>query len=152
MKQKFVFDKNTGTLQPQKEVEVPKVEEPVKAEEPVAAPEAPQASEGLSTEIVKMKRVDKITPVQLIDENGMPEAYLDSENMGVVMFRERIDYSIKQIVDERSNKPLMYIGGYGLAINFNMGELRSVERIEQCLQGLTKLFRKLIMDQALNKE
>ena len=66
-----------------------------------------------------------------------------------MMFRERQDYDIMQIIDERTNQPLMYIGGYALQMNFNMERLNSMEKIEQCLNGLTKLFRKSIMDYAL---
>ena len=45
----------------------------------------------------------------------------------------------------------MIIGGYGLEIKFNIAELRSTERIEQLLGGLTTMFRKLILEQALSK-
>ena len=43
-------------------------------------------------QIVKMQRVDAPTPIQLINENGIPEAYLDSVTTGVMMFRELQDY------------------------------------------------------------
>lgn len=98
-------------------------------------------------QIVKMQRTDKPTPVQLVNEEGLPEAYLDSISTGVMLFRERLDYDICQITDEKTGKVLAYIGGYALAFNFNMSELRSMERIEQCLQGLVKLFRHKIMTQ-----
>ena len=78
-------------------------------------------------------------------------AYLDSITTGILMFRERQDYDICQITDEKTGKVLAYIGGYGLAFNFNMSELRNMERIEQCLQGLMKLFRHKIMTQYLGE-
>lgn len=100
-------------------------------------------------QVVQMKRVSHPTPIQLIDENGMPEAYIDSITTGILMFRDREDYNICQISDEKTEKVLAYIGGYALQFNFNMAELNTMERIEQCLQGLVKLFRHQIMNQNL---
>ena len=100
-------------------------------------------------QVVQMKRVSHPTPIQLIDENGMPEAYIDSITTGVSMFRDREDYDICQISDEKTGKVLAYIGGFALQFNFNMAELNTMERIEQCLQGLVKLFRHQIMNQNL---
>ena len=162
MKSSFTFDKKTGTMVMNK---APEVQEVKKEVEQVEAPQIqqPQFNEEkklsvksdtpnvMHNQVLQMQRVDNITPVQLVDGNGIPEAYLDSVSAGVMMFREREDYDIYQIVDERTNKPLAYIGGYALQISFNMDELKSMERVEQCLQGLTKLFRKFITDQALNR-
>ncbi len=100
-------------------------------------------------QVVQMKRVNHPTPIQLIDENGRPEAYIDSITTGISMFRDGEDYSICQISDEKTGKVLAYIGGYALQFNFNMAELNTMERIEQCLQGLVKLFRHQIMNQNL---
>ena len=100
-------------------------------------------------QVVQMKRVSHPTPIQLVDENGIPEAYIDSITTGVSMFRDREDYDICQISDEKTGKILAYIGGYALQFNFNMAELNTMERIEQCLQGLVKLFRHQIMNQNL---
>ena len=100
-------------------------------------------------QVVQMKRVSHPTPIQLVDENGIPEAYIDSITTGVSMFRDREDYVICQISDEKTGKILAYIGGYALQFNFNMAELNTMERIEQCLQGLVKLFRHQIMNQNL---
>lgn len=102
-------------------------------------------------QVVKMQRTNKPTPVQLVNEDGLPESYLDSINTGIMMFRERQDYDICQITDEKTGKVLAYIGGYALAFDFNMSELRSMEKIEQCLQGITKLLRHKIMTYNLGK-
>lgn len=102
-------------------------------------------------QIVKMQRTGKPTPVQLVNEDGLPEAYLDSITTGIMMFRERHDYDICQITDEKTGKVLAYIGGYALAFNFNMSELRTMERIEQCLQGIVKLLRHKIMTQNIGE-
>ena len=164
MKKEFKFDKATGTMVPvnaaiaqgvknnvDTDVSESKTdaftEKPKFKEEQQVVPNS--APVNAYKEIVQMQRVDKPTAVQLVDENGVPEAYLDSITTGVIMFRERQDYDIMQIIDERTNLPLMYIGGYALQMNFNMERLNSMEKIEQCLNGLTKLFRKSIMDYAL---
>lgn len=161
MKTNFKFDKKTGTM-----VANPSENdrnEEVRKLEAETVPQKPEFDEEKKMEIksdapnvgqnhvLQMKRVDKPTAVQLVNENGVPEAYLDSLNTGVMMFRERQDYDICQIVDERTGKPLAYIGGYALQISFNMAELNSMNKVEQCLTGLTKLFRKFIMEQALSR-
>lgn len=161
MKHNFKFDKKTGTMIAAGSSDTPKEE--IGKVEAEAQTQKPAFNEGKKMEVksdmpnvaqnhmLRMQRVDRPTAVQLLDGNGVPEAYLDSVSTGVMMFREMQDYDIYQIVDERTNKPLAYIGGYALQINFDMSELKSMERIEQCLNGLTKLFRKFIMDQAVNR-
>lgn len=165
MKSKFTFDKKTGTMVPAndaiKQAVENKVEQDV-VETPKSPDQAPpkfqeeqklefKATPNASqTPIVQMKRVDQITAVQLINDKGIPEAYLDSTNTGVMMFRQMDDYDICQIADERTGKVLCYIGGYALQFNFNMAELRTMERIEQCLQGIVKLFRHKLMNQNLD--
>lgn len=169
MKHKFTFDKASGTMVP----DSPAVAQGLKANvqrevqeiKPNATTEAPTFRETKKMEaksaanvnvrqnqVVQMKRIDKPSAVQLVDEHGVPEAYLDSITTGVVMFRERQDYSIYQITDDKTGKILAYIGGYALQINFNMDELKTMERIEQCLEGLKKLFRHQIMHQPLNNQ
>lgn len=163
MKKSFKFDPKTGTMVTSGREQ--KVTAPVS--DTVAAPNGNETSipsfRGGSQilpkqavpaphdcSVVKMKRVGFQTAVQLVDSNGVPESYLDPDNTGVIMFRERQDYSLYQIVDERSSKPLAYIGGYALQIGFNMAELNTMDRIEQCLEGLKKLFRHHIMNQPIN--
>jgi len=162
MKTNFKFDKKTGTMVMAessgnvRNEEVQKVETGVQPTKPTFNEEKKmevksEAPNVMQNQVLQMQRVDKPTAVQLLNDKGIPEAYLDSVNTGVLMFRERQDYDIYQIVDERTSKPLAYIGGYALQINFNMTELNSMEKVEQCLGGLTKLFRKFIMEQALKK-
>lgn len=156
MKHNFQFDKKTGTMVPATETvtenNVQQCESGMQAEKPVFSKEKgidvkSDVVNAKGYQVVQMKRVDKQTPVQLINENGILEAYLDSVTTGVMMFRERQDYDICQITDEKTGKVLAYIGGYALQINFNMAELNSMERIEQFLQGIVKLFRHKIMTQ-----
>lgn len=167
MKHKFQFDKKTGTMVPMTTTVVEEVktnaqngvqqhQSGVQVKKPIFAENKSIAVKtgAINTQqnqIVKMQRVDTPTPIQLINENGIPEAYLDSVTTGVMMFRELQDYDICQITDEKTGKVLAYIGGYALQINFNMAELNTMERIDQCLQGIVKLFRHKIMSQPLNK-
>lgn len=165
MKSNFQFDAKTGTMVPKNDAIAQGIQANVHNEVKESIPnnDTPQpqfkqekkidvTSDAVKinkNQVVQMKRVDRPTPIQLIDADGKPEAYLDSITTGVMMFRERLDYDLCQISDERTGKILAYIGGYALQINFNMTELNTMERIEQCLQGLVKLFRHQIMNQNL---
>lgn len=163
MKSKFKFDSKTGTMVPDSPIVPEKPVDDVQEMKGGMMPERPEFEEEkkldvksdapnvMQNQVLQMVRVNRPTAIQLLDARGLPEAYLDSATTGVLMFRERQDYDIYQIVDERTNKPLAYIGGYALQINFNMAELKSMERVEQCLTGLNKLFRKFIMEQALKR-
>ncbi len=133
-----------------KELKNERAEKPIFEKEKRIEVKTENANVGNKT-VVQMQRTDKPTPIQLINDNGLPEAYLDSVNTGVMMFRERDDYDICQITDERTGKVLAFIGGYALQFNFNMVELNNLERIEQCMQGLAKLFRHKIMTQNLRE-
>lgn len=167
MKTKFKFDNASGTMIPVEsgvqqaiKANVRKDVTESKATENTQKPkfekekkiEIKSEAINISNPIVQMKRTESPTSIQLIDSKGLPESYLDSATMGVMMFREREDYDICQIVDEKTGKILAFIGGYALQINFNMSELRTMEKIEECLQGLTKLFRHKIMTQTLDNK
>ena len=166
MKHSFKFDKKTGTIVTDKKTVQESLTEKhdFDVQESAAGDvEIPvfQEQKSINTKnkmfdsvyesVVKMKKVDYQTPIQLIDKNGMPESYIDTETTGIMMFRELQDYDICQITDEKSGKVLAYIGGYALQINFNMSELNTMERVEQCLQGIVKLFRHKIMTQTFDK-
>lgn len=156
---KFQFDKKTGTMvradspQPTSSDDITVNKSPI-SEKPTFEKSKDLAQKSSSPSVkrqpLRMHRVNKQTPVQLIDEHGKPEAYLDAIDQGVMMFREKEDYDICQIIDEKTRKPLAFIGGYGLEFSFNMSELRSMEKIETCLQGLMKLFRNKIMSQTFD--
>lgn len=168
MKHKFQFDKKTGTMIPVNDTVEQGIKNNVQNEVLQSKPDNQTKkpmfqeekrieikSEAINTQqsqIVKMQRVNSPSPIQLVDDKGIPEAYLDSITTGVMMFRELQDYDICQITDEKTGKVLAYIGGYALQINFNMSELKTMERIEQCLQGIVKLFRHKIMNQALDNK
>ena len=73
-------------------------------------------------------------------------------NENIVQFRERSDLTIMQIIDEENREVMGYISGYALDIKFNLDELNSVEKIEQFINGLGNVFRKIIIDSALGNE
>lgn len=167
MKSKFQFDKKTGTMVPasaavaqgikanvQNEVKQSRADavtpKPIFQEEKRIEVKSDTAAIQRN-QVVKMQRIDKPSSIMLVDDKGMPESYLDSVTTGVMMFRELEDYDRCQIVDEKTGKILALISGYALQFNFNMAELRTMERIEECLQGLVKLFRHKIMTQNLDK-
>lgn len=155
MKSEFKFNKETGTMEPVHSssndvipIQTGEVIKPQFDEERIVNVKAEKVNVQ-DNQVVKMQRTDKPTAVQLVDENGFPEAYLDSVTTDVLMFRERQDYDIYQIVEERG-RVLAYIGGYALQIQFNMSELKTMQRIEQCLEGMKKLFRHVILNQPIH--
>ena len=149
MKRSFKFDKRTGTMVATGDegevVSTPSTPAAIPSDanyKEVVSQAASGSSQGKGVgDVLKMKKVDVSTPVLLIGEDGLPISYLDAATEGILMFRETQDYDICQISDERTGKVLGYIGGYALQIKFNLDELNSPERVEQCLEGLTKLFR-----------
>lgn len=169
MKSQFHFDQKTGTLisndqtirqTPLATEEVKNDVVEIKGQDQIAKPvfEKEKSIEVKSETVnvnnkpvVQMQRTDKPTPIQLINADGLPEAYLDSVTTGVMMFRERDDYDLCQITDERTGKVLAFIGGYALQFNFNMVELNTLEKINQCMEGIVKLFRHKIMTQNLRE-
>lgn len=123
-KTKFVFDETTGTLKPETEVA-----------KQAAAPA--QETEENAEETVN---IDLNTVKPNIDL-GEP----------LIQFRQNSDYTIFQVTEERSKATMMVIAGYGLEIKFNAAELRSTERIEQLLEALTRMFRKMVLEQVISK-
>lgn len=158
MESKFKFDKETGTLVSNDAVinqseNVKSAKAEIKRQN-INQPTKSAISQPVKKEkpALKFRRIDEPSVVQLTDDNGLPEAYLDSLSTDIVMFRENEDYDLYQIADERTGKVFAYIGGYALQIKFNMAELNTMESIEQCLQGLMKLFRHKIMNQPLSSK
>lgn len=127
-KTKFVFDNATGTLRPEEQ----------------ATPKQVMPVESIETK----KNDDGVEEVSVNLKTPKPNVNM---NEPIIQFRQNSDYTLFQVIEERSKKPMMIIGGYGLEIKFNMAELRSTERIEQLLNGLSTMFRKMILEQALSK-
>ena len=125
---KYVFNKETGTL----DVQSPKQEGVIEKKEL----EIPQAREENVKNIVAK-------PEQVNVENG-EEAEM--------VFKQFSDLSIMRVDDQATGKWLCYFSGYALDIKFNMEELKGAnasKKIEAALEGLNKLFRKIILDQAV---
>lgn len=126
-KTKFIFDKESGTLKPVKDMD----------------------ESILSLDKRVISNVKSENDEVSIDLNTNKPNITD-EN--IIQFRENSDYTIFQITNDKTRKIMMIIAGYGLEIKFNMAELRTTENIEQLLNGLTSMFRKMILEQALNKQ
>lgn len=116
MRTGFVFDSRTGTMVSSGIVE----EGAPKAKGPVPDGPAPvfqkkksivAATGPLRGEVLRMKRTDGVSQVVLVDGDGVPETYLDTETAGVVMFRELEDYDRCQITDEKTGTVIGIIGG-----------------------------------------
>jgi len=120
-KTKFVFNNMSGTLEPEEQA-FPTNDDKIVTSQPQ------------ENNVAEIKRNNHVET----DEN-------------VIQFRESSDYTVFQVVNEENRKPMMIIAGYALEIKFNMAELRSTEKIEQLLGGLTSMFRKMILEQALGK-
>lgn len=143
MKTEFVFDKKTGTMQP--------IGNRTHQLTPMGnnQPPAPQFSNGktvITTPQFGNMRVDD-------EKLALLEKYAKELGLeGILLFRQHTDYTICQITDERSGQVMAYIGGYALNIKFNMEQLNSVAKVEQCLEGIKKLFRSFIVQQAIENK
>ncbi len=123
---KFVFDEKTGTLVQQNQ-------------QKAIGQEMPQPV------------IDKGETMSVIDRSAIQKPNVKL-NEGVLQFREKSDLTVFQIVDEQTGKVMAYISGYALDINFNLGELKSVERVEQMIDGIGKMFRKIVLDKIMQRK
>ena len=127
---KFTFNKTTGTLEPnaQQQTSESIVEQPEM--------EVPNAN----NEIVNI--------AEKADQSNLSSTDDEAE----IVFKQFSDLSVMRIDDQATGKWLCYFSGYALDIKFNMEELKGVhatKKIEAALEGLNKLFRKIILDQAV---
>ena len=146
MKTEFVFDKKTGTM-------IPVTENNTSSVQLTPMPKQPEVLKDF-----KKEKAVSVTPqfgnYRVDDEKmKMLEEYANELGLeGILLFRQQTDYTICQITDERSGKPMAYIAGYALNIKFNMEQLNSVAKVEQCLEGIKKLFRSFIVQQAIENK
>lgn len=70
-------------------------------------------------------------------------------NEPTVQFKLISDRIVREIVNAETKQPLVHISGYDLQINFNMQYLKSVEDVEAACNGLSQLFRDMIMAKLL---
>lgn len=133
MKTQFVFDKESGTMRPVSEPES-------------QAPQPNNEKTVNTTPQFNNFRVDD-------EKMKLLEDYAKKLGLeGILLFRQQTDYTICQITDEHSGKVMAYIAGYALNIKFNMEQLNSVIKVEQCLEGIKKLFRTFIVQQAIENK
>lgn len=105
-----------------------------------------------TTGTYQQKKADepkKPLPVSSPQPQKQTEKNEDGET--IYKFRAVNDLTSFQVVDEQTRKPMMVISGYALSMRFNMAELRSSVKVEQLLQGLSDMFRKMIIEQSLNE-
>ena len=143
MKTEFVFDKKTGTMQPVKGA--PQLK-PM-SQQPTPPPASFNNEKTVNT-------TPQFGNYRVDDEKmALLEKYAKELGLeGILLFRQQTDYTICQITDERSGKAMAYIAGYALNIKFNMEQLNSVAKVEQCLEGIKKLFRSFIVQQAIEQK
>lgn len=125
---RFVFDSKTGTM--------------------VADAGKPE----LDMEGVVASAADKPEGKSIIDQPQVPN--VDTENEDEVVFKKFSDLSIIRVDDKSTGKWLCYFSGYALDIQFNIEELKganATKKIEACLEGIQKLFRKIIFDQVIGE-
>ncbi len=66
-----------------------------------------------------------------------------------VSFNLISDRIVREIVNADTQQVLVHISGYDLQINFNMEFLKSIEDVEAACDGITQLFRDMIMEKLL---
>ena len=59
---------------------------------------------------------------------------------------------LKVVNDEHPDIVLMEISGFDLSINFNMEYLKTVEDIEAAVNGISDMFRNLIIDRIVSNK
>ena len=105
------------------------------------------AEESMKSEGVSNMPSDSMQSVELKPEQTVNVAI----NEGIVQFREKSDYTIFQFVEPKTQSILGYIGGYALDFSFNLDKIKSTERLEQLLEGIKGVYRKMISDQILRQ-
>lgn len=68
-----------------------------------------------------------------------------------VVFNAMSDKRVCSVMTEDTNETIMEISGYDLQIKFNRDKLKGIAEIESMLDGLKDLFRKLVMEDLLEK-
>ena len=124
----FVLDRETGRFVPEETVE----DSRNRKEEAVAMPD---------------RNVDIVN-----DNKPNVVADVSSGNEPVETFRRMTDLSVFQIIDKSTGKVMGIISGYGLQIKFNLEAITETADVEQCAEGLKKLFYNIIMDQILSEK
>ncbi len=121
---KFILDKESGTFIP-----APSGEEHKDRTE-AAIPES-------SVELIDKGGVNLAS-----GEPGLPDEPVET-------FRRLTDLSVFQVTDSSTGKIMMMISGYALQIKFNRDAITSAADVEQCAEGIKKMFYGVIMEQLI---
>ena len=105
------------------------------------------AEESMQPEVAPHIPSDAMQSVGLKQEHTVNVA----TDEGIVQFREKSDYTIFQFIEPKTQSVLGYIGGYALDFSFNLEQIKSTERLEQLLEGIKGVYRKMISDQILRQ-
>lgn len=79
----------------------------------------------------------------------MDEPIIQTKDEPKIEFRVISDKGLLAIKNPDINKNLVEISGYDLQVNFNMEYLNSIEDVEAAVNGISDLFRELIMEKLL---
>lgn len=79
----------------------------------------------------------------------MKEPIIQTKDEPKIEFRVISDKGLLAIKNPDINKNLVEISGYDLQVNFNMEYLNSIEDVEAAVNGISDLFRELIMEKLL---
>lgn len=106
----------------------------------------------IAEENVKSEGVSNVPSDSMQSVGLKPEQTVNvATNEGIVQFREKSDYTIFQFIEPKTQSILGYIGGYALDFSFNLEQIKSTERLEQLLEGIKGVYRKMISDQILRQ-
>lgn len=68
-----------------------------------------------------------------------------------VVFNAMSDRRVLAVMTEETNETIIEISGYDLQIKFNRDKLKDIADIESMLDGIKDLFRRLVMEDLLDK-
>ena len=72
-----------------------------------------------------------------------------SENDPTVTFKQFLDRKVYAVKISGENKTLVEISGYDLKIGFNFEFINSTEDVELAVQGISDMFRHMILEKLL---
>lgn len=67
----------------------------------------------------------------------------------VIQFKTMTERDIYRIVNDETKEIMVEIAGYGIEFGFNMAHINSVQDVEAACEGISSLFRDLIMEKLI---
>ena len=74
------------------------------------------------------------------------------ENEPEVVFNSQSDRRFFSVKSEDGNETMMEISGYDLDVRFNRNVIKTVQDVENLLDGIKDLFRKIIMEDLIGDD